>query len=132
MDNNPRGPTLVPSFKATAIDLEAGTVEVVGGLERVLLPLAELQGSLAGQLLIQDLRNQWIRRIWTLFQVFVLRIDRQDPMFISGEGPGRVASIPHGHVCLIHVGKSTISAPKSVLEATWAGSVLLKNWRSNT
>jgi hypothetical protein len=63
MDGNPGAPTFEPSFKATAIDIEAGTVEVVGGLERVCLPLAELQRSLAGQLLIQDLQNKWIRRI---------------------------------------------------------------------
>jgi hypothetical protein len=63
MDGNPGAPTFEPSFKATAIDIEAGTVEIVGGLERVCLPLAELQRSLAGQLLIQDLQNKWIRRI---------------------------------------------------------------------
>jgi hypothetical protein len=131
MDDNPEALTFEPSFKATTIDIKARTVEVVKGLKRVCLPLAELQRSLAGQLLIQDLQNKWIHRIWTLFQVFVLHTDQQDPMFISGEGPGCVG-LPHGPVCIIHVGKNTISAPKSVLKATWAGLVLLKNWYDRT
>ena len=66
-----------PSFKATQVDEESQTVEVVGGQQRVWISLNELQGNIAGLLLLLSATSNWLHLVillFLLFQTFVAAV----------------------------------------------------------
>ena len=120
-------PAFEPSFKATMFDAQTGMVEVVGGLERVWTPRHELQRDLAGQLLLMDVQPSLIRGIVLHFQAYVLRRTQQSSIRVIGEGPG-FAVLQLQTLFIIQAGKVAISVPRSALEASLAGRILLRDW----
>ena len=120
-------PAFEPSFKATMFDAQTGIVEVVGGLERVWTPHFELQKYLAGQLLLLDVQPSFKRRIALFFQAYVLRRTQQSSTSVIGEGPGCVV-LQLQTLFTTQAGKVAISVPRSVLEASLAGRILLRDW----
>lgn len=120
-------PTFEPSFKATTVDEEFQIVEVVGGQERVWVPLDVLRRNLAGQLLLQGVTSNWFLQ---LFQWRICNSTQGNQLHISAESPAHPA-VGFERVYTIEAGKETISVPESVLEASWSGKVLLKHWNQS-